>query len=95
MHHYAVYESHPLLRENFIALLSSSPQINLHQLRMKLREDCELYHIFKDHNCPSVHQFLNETFFARMQGEAPGHRVIALFEMDTKPIISSVIEDEL
>ena len=82
MHPYSVYEMQPLLEENFIVLLSSSPQRNLHRLRMKLREDCEVYYIFKDHNCASVHQFLNEMYFARMQGEAPGHKVIALFEMD-------------
>ena len=91
MHPYYVYEMQPLLEESLIVLLSSSPQRNLQRLRMKLRDECEVYYIFKDHNCASVHQFLNEMYFARMHGEAPGHKVIALFEMDTKPIICSVI----
>ena len=95
MHHYSVYEMQALLTENVIVLLSSSPQINLHRLRMKLREDREVYYIFKDHNCARIHQFLNETYCARMQGDAPGHKVIVVFDMESKPFICSVIEYEL
>ena len=95
MNHYAVYETNHLLRDNFITILSSSPRVILHTFRMKLREDCEVYYIFKDHNCLNIHQFLNETLFGRMQGEAPCHKVIVLFEMNTKEIISNIIEEEL
>ena len=94
MDHYAVYETNHL-RDNFITILSSSPQVNQHRFCMKLRDDCEVYYIFKEHNCAHIHDFLNETYFGIMQGEAPSHKVIVLFEMDTKEIISNVIEEEL
>ena len=94
MDHYAVYEYNHLLRHNFISLLSSSPQVNLHRFRMKLRNDREVYYIFNEHNCAHIHDFLNNTFFRIMQGEPPSHKVIVIFDMDTKAIIRNIIEEE-
>ena len=59
MDHYAVYETNHLLRHNFISLLSSSPQVNLHRFRMKLRNDREVYYVFNEDNCAHIHDFLN------------------------------------
>ena len=94
MDNYAVYEYNYLLRHNFISLISSSPQVNLHRFRLKLRHDREVFYIYKEHNCAYIHEFLNNTFFRIIQGEPPSNKVVVIFDMDSKAIIRNIIQEE-
>ena len=95
MHAYNEYEMQPVLQSRFIVLLNNSPAANLNRLRMRLRDDYEVFYIYRDHNCPSVRQVLDQIYHAKITGQPMGYKkVIVLFDLESKPVIVSAIEDE-
>ena len=76
-------------------LLNNRPAANLNRLRMRLRDDHDDFYIYRDHNCPSVRQVLNQTYHVKITGQPVGYKkVIVLFDLESKPVIVSAIEEE-